>query len=196
MADESDVFDVIVIGAGPVGLQAAERVVRGGLTAALVENRLAGGERHFYACVPLNALLRPGDLAAEVSRMPGLGPRGPLDAAAVLARRDGPISHDDRLRGIETFAGELLAKSFQASGIDVRLGRSPARVQRPVPGGPVTVHTDDGSQIEADEILVGTGRRAAVGDIGLDTAGLEANGTIDVDASMRATGVPGGWLYA
>lgn len=37
MADE-DVFDVIVIGAGPVG-ETAARVVRGGLTAAVVERR-------------------------------------------------------------------------------------------------------------------------------------------------------------
>ena len=97
MADESDVFDVIVIGAGPVGLQAAERVVRGGLTAALVEKRLVGGECHYYACVPSKALLRPVELAAEVSRMPGLELRGPIDDAAVLARRDETVSHyDDR----------------------------------------------------------------------------------------------------
>jgi pyruvate/2-oxoglutarate dehydrogenase complex dihydrolipoamide dehydrogenase (E3) component len=51
MADTEEVFDVIVIGAGPVGETAAARVVRGGLTAAVVEKRLAGGECHYYACV-------------------------------------------------------------------------------------------------------------------------------------------------
>jgi pyruvate/2-oxoglutarate dehydrogenase complex dihydrolipoamide dehydrogenase (E3) component len=45
MADEDDVFDVIVIGAGPVGETAAARTVRNGLTAAVVERRLAGGEK-------------------------------------------------------------------------------------------------------------------------------------------------------
>ena len=39
-----DVFDVIVIGAGPAGKIAAARAVRGGLTAAVVERRLVGGE--------------------------------------------------------------------------------------------------------------------------------------------------------
>jgi dihydrolipoamide dehydrogenase len=60
----------------------------------------------------------------------------------------------------------------------------------------VTVHTDDGAQVDADEILIGTGRRPAVGDIGLETIGLQAKGPIEVDASMRATAVPDGWLYA
>jgi pyruvate/2-oxoglutarate dehydrogenase complex dihydrolipoamide dehydrogenase (E3) component len=107
------------------------------------------------------------------------------------------LVRDDRLlvRG-EPFAGVLVAKSFQESGIDVRFGRSPVRVERPVPGGPVTVHADDGSRVEADEILVAAGRRLAVGDIGLETVGLETEGPIEVDASMRATDVPDGWLYA
>src|SRR5258706_16276421 len=71
-----------------------------------------------------------------------------------------------------------------------------ASVQRPVPGGPVTVHTDDGSRIEADEILVRTGRRPAVGAIGLDTIGLEPHGPVEVDASMRATVIAVGSLFA
>jgi dihydrolipoamide dehydrogenase len=107
------------------------------------------------------------------------------------------LVRDDRLLPRhEPFAGELLATSFQESGIDVRFGRSAARVERPVPDGPVTVHTDDGSRIEADEIMVATGRRLNVGDLGLETAGLKPDGPIEVDASMRATGVPDGWLYA
>ncbi|HZE33355.1 MAG TPA: NAD(P)/FAD-dependent oxidoreductase [Actinoallomurus sp.] len=311
MADEDDVFDVIVIGAGPAGETAAGRAVRGGLTAAVIEKRLAGGECAFYACIPSKALLRPVDLAAEVGRMPGLELRGPIDTAAALARRDRTVSHFDdggqvtwiaerpatfvrgsgRLAGrlrvevaepdggtralrarhavvvatgsdpaipdvpglrearpwtnreatsvqqvpkrlvvigagpvgcemaqalhalgsqettmlvrghrllsrTEPFSGELLADSFRATGIDVRFGRSLARVERPAPDGPVTVHADDGSVIEADEVLVATGRRPTVGDIGLETVGLETHGPIEVDASMRATGVPGGWLYA
>lgn len=88
MADGDDVFDVIVIGAGPVGETAAERTVRGGLTTAVVERRLVGGECNYYGCVPSKALLWPMELAAAVSRMPGVELRGPIDAAAVTARRD------------------------------------------------------------------------------------------------------------
>ncbi|MGC9670917.1 dihydrolipoyl dehydrogenase family protein [Planosporangium sp. 12N6] len=311
MADDNDAFDVIVIGAGPVGLTAAARAVRGGLTAAVVEERLAGGECEYYACIPSKALLWPMELAAEVDRMPGLELRGPIDAAAVLARRDATVSHLDdshnvswvdnlpatfvrghgRLAGplrvevstpdggprtlrarhavvvatgsdpaipsvpglrearpwtnreatqvqqvpkrlivigagpvacemsqalhslgavattmlvrrdrllerAEPFAGDLVAASMREFGIDVRFGRQAARVERPVPGGPVTVHTDDGTQIDADEVLLGTGRRPAVDDIGLETIGLRPHGPIEVDNSMRATAVPDGWLYA
>jgi pyruvate/2-oxoglutarate dehydrogenase complex dihydrolipoamide dehydrogenase (E3) component len=311
MADGDGVFDVIVIGAGPVGESAAERAVRGGLTAAVVERRLVGGECNYFGCIPSKALLWPMELAAAVGRMPGVDLRGPIDAAAVTARRDefvyhyddsgpvrdvthypatfvrgqgrlagplraevtapdgsvrglqarravvlatgsdplipdtpglrearpwtnreatavhkaperlaviggGPVAcemsqalqslgsqdvtmlvRDDRLLPrMEPFAGELLEKSFQESGINVRLGHTAARVERPVPGAAVTVHVDDGSRIEADEILVATGRRPVVHDIGLETAGLTPDGPVAVDSSLRATGVPDGWLYA
>jgi dihydrolipoamide dehydrogenase len=116
------------------------------------------------------------------------------------------VRGDRLLPRTEPFAGELLTDSFRATGIDVRFGRSPTRVERPAPDGPVTVRTDDDVVIEADELLVATGRRPAVGGIGLETAGLETvglethgletHGPIEVDASMRATGVPDGWLYA
>ena len=53
-------FDVVVIGAGAVGENVADRVVQGGLTAALVEAELVGGECSYWACMPSKALLRPG----------------------------------------------------------------------------------------------------------------------------------------
>jgi dihydrolipoamide dehydrogenase len=71
------------------------RVARGGLTAAVVQDRLAGGECAFYACVSSKALLRPMELAAEVGRMPGLKLGGPIDTAPVLARRDRVVNHYD-----------------------------------------------------------------------------------------------------
>ncbi|HEX6523206.1 MAG TPA: hypothetical protein VF070_24890 [Streptosporangiaceae bacterium] len=44
--------------------------------------------------------------------------------------------------------------------------------------------------------MVAVGRQVNVDGIGLGTIGLAADGPIEVDASMRATGVPSGWLYA
>ena len=40
----SETFDVIVVGGGPAGEVAAERVTKGGLSVALVEHELVGGE--------------------------------------------------------------------------------------------------------------------------------------------------------
>lgn len=307
MADE---FDVIVIGAGPAGENVVDRAVRGGLTAAIVEERLAGGECSYWACVPSKALLRPIDLAGEVGRVPGLS-LGPIDTAAVLARRDEAVSNYDdagqvrwlesvpvelvrgrgRLDGpkrvrvtaedgaervltarqavvlatgstavvppvpgmaeaapwtshevtatstiperlavmgggvvacemaqamhglgarqtsvlvrggsllnrMEPFAGELLAESFADAGIDVRTHTDIVRVERPEPGGKVTVHLAEGPPLEADELLVATGRRVATGNLGLDTVGLPGDAPVEVDDSMRATGIADGWLYA
>jgi pyruvate/2-oxoglutarate dehydrogenase complex dihydrolipoamide dehydrogenase (E3) component len=320
---DGDEFDVIVIGAGPVGETAAVRAVRGGLSAAVVERRLAGGECQNYGCVPSKAMLWPMEIAAQVGRMPGLSLFGPADAARILARRDGIVDHrhdaaivnwiekipatfirgqarlagprrvevtepdgavrplrarqavvlatgsdplipdipglraarpwtnreatssirvprrlvvigggpvacemaqalhflgaqevtmlvrDDRLlTRTEPFAGRLVARSFRQSGIDLRLRRSAVRVERPVAGGPVTVHVDDGGRVEADEILVAVGRQPVVTGLGLETAGAEPAsagpasagpdraGPVRVDDSMRAEGVAGGWLYA
>ncbi|MFI6236823.1 dihydrolipoyl dehydrogenase family protein [Micromonospora sp. NPDC050784] len=83
-------YDVVVIGAGPVGENVADRVVRGGLTAAIVERELVGGECSYWACMPTKALLRSASALRAARHLPGAreAVTGDLDAAAVLARRD------------------------------------------------------------------------------------------------------------
>ena len=92
MAERS--VDVIVIGAGPAGEVAAGRLGEAGVEVALVEQHLVGGECSYYACMPSKALLRPGELLAEVGRIPGVQAGGP-DVAAVLTRRDEVIHELD-----------------------------------------------------------------------------------------------------
>jgi pyruvate/2-oxoglutarate dehydrogenase complex dihydrolipoamide dehydrogenase (E3) component len=88
--DTQQVVDVVIIGGGPAGENVAERVVRGGLSAAVVEAELLGGECSYWACVPSKAMLRPIDLVAAVRRSPGASQAvtGLVDADAALARRD------------------------------------------------------------------------------------------------------------
>jgi pyruvate/2-oxoglutarate dehydrogenase complex dihydrolipoamide dehydrogenase (E3) component len=92
---EPEVFDVIVIGAGPVGENIAQYATQGTpLTAALIERELVGGECSYYACIPSKALLRPVELAATAAHLPGItGTR--LDRRALLARRDEWVSSYD-----------------------------------------------------------------------------------------------------
>lgn len=83
-------FDVIVIGAGAVGENVADRAVQGGLTVALVEAELVGGECSYWACMPSKALLRAGEAVRAAQRVKGAAEAvtGAPDPRAVLARRD------------------------------------------------------------------------------------------------------------
>jgi dihydrolipoamide dehydrogenase len=96
----------------------------------------------------------------------------------------------------EPFAGQEVAQAFEAEGIRVRTGVKMTAVDRPGGDAPLRATLDDGTVIEADEILVAVGRRPNTADLGLDTVGLEPGKPVAVDDRLRATGVAGGWLYA
>ncbi|HEX4017464.1 MAG TPA: NAD(P)/FAD-dependent oxidoreductase [Frankiaceae bacterium] len=89
-ADMAMTYDVIVIGAGPVGQSVAERSRAGGLSVAVVEKELVGGECSYWACIPSKAMLRPVGALADAGRVDGAREAitGQVDAAAVLDRRD------------------------------------------------------------------------------------------------------------
>ncbi len=86
----SQEYDVVVIGAGAVGENAADRVVKAGLRAALVESDLIGGECSYWACMPSKALLRPGEALAAARRVPAAATAitGTVDVEQTLATRD------------------------------------------------------------------------------------------------------------
>ena len=85
-------YDLIVIGAGPVGENVADRAVQGGLSVAIVESELVGGECSYWACMPSKTLLRAGAALAAAVDVPGALPAASgarrVDVAAVLRRRD------------------------------------------------------------------------------------------------------------
>ncbi|MFF7051776.1 dihydrolipoyl dehydrogenase family protein [Streptomyces griseorubiginosus] len=88
--ENTHTYDVVVIGAGPVGENVADRTTAAGLSTVLVESELAGGECSYWACEPSKALLRPVLLRADAAHVPGLAAavEKPLDVKAVLAHRD------------------------------------------------------------------------------------------------------------
>ena len=90
--DEGE-FDVVVIGAGAPGEVIAGRLGEAGVSVAIVEERLVGGECSFYACMPSKALLRPVEIRAEAARVKGVRVGDELDVPVVLARRD-EVVHD------------------------------------------------------------------------------------------------------
>ncbi|GAA4173819.1 NAD(P)/FAD-dependent oxidoreductase [Gryllotalpicola koreensis] len=295
-------YDLIVIGAGPVGENVADYAARRGIRVAVVESELVGGECSYWACMPSKALLRSGHALRAAQRVAGADAAvtGSLDAAAVLTRRTaftsdwtdadqvawldsagidlirgrgrlaGPrrIAVDDRVyaaravaiatgsvpvlppipglaeaapwgtreatsadhvparlavigggvagtelafafaslgsrvtllsRGAlldreEPFVGEHVATAAAAQGIDVRTGAVVARADR-AGDGAVRITLADGGEVVTDEVLVATGRRPNIGDLGLETVGLAATNAIDVDETMLVPGTD--WLYA
>ena len=90
-------YDVIVIGAGPIGQTVADRARAGGLSVAVVERELVGGECSYWACIPSKAMLRPVTALADARRVAGAreAVTGQADPAAVFARRDWWVSNWD-----------------------------------------------------------------------------------------------------
>ncbi len=86
----NNVYDVIVIGTGPIGQTVADRAHAAGAERGGVERELVGGECSYWACIPSKAMLRPVVAVADARRVAGAreAVTGPVDAPAVFKRRD------------------------------------------------------------------------------------------------------------
>jgi pyruvate/2-oxoglutarate dehydrogenase complex dihydrolipoamide dehydrogenase (E3) component len=122
---------LIVLGAGPVGVEMAQAVRRLGGEVVLVEG-----------------------------------------AAHVLPREPRPL-------------GEALADALHRDGVELALGVHATAARRE--GEHFVLELDDGRKLSGDRLLVATGRRPRVDELGLETVGVEANPRgIPVDARLRA----------
>lgn len=295
-------YDLIVIGGGAVGENVADYAKKRGVSVAIVESELVGGECSYWACMPSKALLRSGHAIRAARRLAGARDAitGTIDASAVLARRTAFTDHwkDDNqvswlnsagidlIRGHgrivgpgrvqvaetiysarsvavatgsvpvlppipglaeaspwgtreatstdsipprliiigggvagtelafvfsslgsrvtmlsrtglldreEPFVGVHVAAALADEGVVVQLGVSPKLVVRDAEGA-VTVTLEDGTEYEADEVLVATGRRPSTADVGLETIGLAPRAPLAVDDTMLVEGTD--WLYA
>jgi pyruvate/2-oxoglutarate dehydrogenase complex dihydrolipoamide dehydrogenase (E3) component len=103
------------------------------------------------------------------------------------------VRGDRLLASAEPFAGEAVAESLRSLGVTVLFGASASAVTRDADG--VHVRLTDRT-LDADEVLVATGRRPRTDALGLENVGLTPGRAIEVDDSLVATGVEGGWLFA
>jgi dihydrolipoamide dehydrogenase len=121
---------MVVLGAGPVGVEMAQAVRRLGGDAVVVDT----------------------------------GPH-------VLAREPAPL-------------GEALGEALTRDGIEVVLSANATRARRDE--DEFVLELDDGREVRGDRLLVATGRRPRVADIGLETVGIEANPRgVPVDEHLR-----------
>jgi pyruvate/2-oxoglutarate dehydrogenase complex dihydrolipoamide dehydrogenase (E3) component len=175
---DTTTYDVLIIGAGPVGENIADRVTQGGLSAAIVERELVGGECSYWACMPTKALLRSAAALRAARQLPGAreAVTGDLDTAAVLRRRDSFASNwkDD---GQVSWLGQAGVSLYRGQG---RI--SSARV--------VEVTGEDGATTSLTAryaVVIATGSGALVPDI----AGLREAAPWTSREAAAASAVPG-----
>lgn len=178
-------YDLIVIGAGPVGENVADRAIAGGLSAVIVESELVGGECSYWACTPSKALLRPIAALRGARDVDGAkqAVTGELDVAAVLRRRDHAVNDFDDSGQVEW---------LQGAGIDLVRGHGR------LAGDKQVEVTDAAGEVVATlharhAVAVCTGTSAAIPDIpGLAEAApwtsREATAAQEVPASLVVIG--------
>lgn len=118
-------------------------------------------------------------------------------AYASLGARVTLVEAEERLiAGEEPWASELVCEGLRSQGVRVLLDTRAASVERERATGAVRLSLEGGEQVEAEELLVATGRRPLSDELGLETVGLApgAHGYLEVGADLRPAGVD--WLYA
>jgi pyruvate/2-oxoglutarate dehydrogenase complex dihydrolipoamide dehydrogenase (E3) component len=118
----------------------------------------------------------------------GGGPAG-VEIAQVVRRLGGEavlIEGADRLLPREPAPlGQALGDALRRDGIELKLGKRATAARRD--GAEYVLPLDDGTEVRGDKLLVSTGRRPRVTDIGLETVGIQPDPHgIPVDAYLRA----------
>jgi dihydrolipoamide dehydrogenase len=82
------------------------------------------------------------------------------------------VETEDRLLAAEpAFTGEILAEALRRAGVDLRLGSAAVKASREDDG--LAVALADGTRLEADRLLLASGRRPRLTGLGLDALGID-----------------------
>lgn len=183
-------YDVLVIGGGPAGENAAAVAAREGLRVGLIEHELLGGECTYWACMPSKALLRPGEALEALGRVPGgrEAIAGHLDVGQALQRRDALAAHWDDSGQVDWLEG---------AGVDLIRGHGRIAGERQVS---VTGDDDTVTRYRVERaVVLATGSSASFPPIdGLEQAGIwdSRDATSAKDVPRRLLVIGGGVVGA
>src|SRR5581483_1913258 len=151
-------FDLIVLGAGPAGEVVASRLAPRGLSVALVEQELVGGECAYWACIPSKTLLRGPEVVGEADRAAGV--------TTPTARFDDVVDYRDYM--VRNLDDSDQISEYEDSGIRMFKGRGALRGPREVEVG--------GEVLRSERIVIATGSAPSIPPIdGLEQAGYWTN---------------------
>ena len=95
------------------------------------------------------------------------------------------------LPGEPAFAGEILAAALRRAGAEIFLG-SPATKAERTPDG-LTLALEDGTRIDADRLLLASGRRPRLTGLGLDALGITVTPGMALPTTTRCEVARGVW---
>lgn len=167
-------YDLIVIGAGPGGYEAAIRAAQLGKKVALVENRQVGGTCLNRGCIPTKALMHSTHLYEEIKTCQELGIQAEnikMDFAGLHRRKEQVVSQ------LRDGIGQLLKanKITVLDGCGKLVGKGIVEVAQ---------KEEERLQITADKILIATGSVPALPPI----PGLDIEGVVTSDQILEGEG--------
>ena len=141
--------DVVVIGLGPGGEYAAQKLAEAGLRVVGVEKHLVGGECPFYGCIPSKLLIRAADTLGEARRV------GKLAGTADVRPDWAKVEHRIRDEATNDWTDAGHVARLEAAGVTVVRGE--ARL-----AGPGRVVVDGTEYVAARGVVLNSGTAPAV----------------------------------
>ena len=168
-------YDLIVIGAGPGGYEAAFEAADLGMKTALVEKEALGGTCLNHGCIPTKSLLHAAELYRQLKEAGPFGIRAEqitADGEQMQAQKNDVVAQ--LRKGIETTAAK--------KKIDVYRGTGTLLENRCV-----SVKTADGEEsLQGTHILLATGSRPALPPI----PGMDLEGVVTSDELLERSEKP------
>ena len=173
----NDIYDLIVIGAGPGGSAAAIKAASSGLRTLIVEKDAIGGTCLNRGCIPTKALLHASGLYRQAAGASAVGVNcsPEIDESELASYRDKTVS--SLVEGLKT--------SLKASGAEVVIGKASVVSTNDLIS--VRIETSDGIiDCQAKDLILATGSETIIPDI----PGADLDVVTDSDRLLRSDRLP------